>query len=71
MELDRSRNNNRIISLSNNKMKYNVKVEVWEAGNPFNSAGKYYSGTVGADYNKEVAKLLEQINKKQNDKSNT
>ena len=39
----------------------NIKIEVWEEGNPFNSAEKYYNSQHPNDFNKEVEKLLEQI----------
>ena len=43
--------------------KVNIKIEVWEAGNPFNSAEKYYNSEHENDYNKEVALLLKIVNK--------
>ena len=39
----------------------NIKIEVWEEGNPFNSAEKYYNSQHPNDFNKEVEKLLEKI----------
>ena len=44
--------------------KVNIKTEAWEAGNPFNSAEKYYNSDYENDYNNEVATLLEQVKQK-------
>ena len=42
-------------------MVINIKIEVWEEVNPFNSAEKYYNTEHQNDFNKEVKKLLEKI----------
>ena len=42
----------------------NIKIEVWEKGNPFNSQEKYFNSEYENDYNKEVEQLLEQVKQK-------
>lgn len=49
-------------------MKINIKIEVWEQGNPFNSNEKHFNSDFKNDYNKEVEQLLEQLKKDENTK---
>jgi hypothetical protein len=42
----------------------NIKIEVWEKGNPFNSQEKYFNSEYETDFNKEVVKLTKQVEEK-------